>query len=61
MVANTSQRCHFQPHSRPINCLSFSPYDPNKLVSTSYDGSVRCFDLDEQVPVVQSIFISFYC
>ena len=39
---------NFQPHSRPINCLSFSPFDSNKLVSTSYDGSVRCFDLDDQ-------------
>jgi len=35
-------------HSRPINCLSFDTYDSSKLVSTSYDGSVRLFDINAE-------------
>ena len=38
----------FQHHSRPINCLSFDTYDSSKLVSTSYDGSVRLFDINAE-------------
>ncbi len=34
-----------QPHSRPVNCLTFGRHDKNKLFSTSYDGTVRCLDL----------------
>lgn len=38
----------FYPHSRPINCLTFNTIDPNQLISTSYDGTVRYFDLEAQ-------------
>jgi WD40 repeat protein len=37
-----------QHHSRPVNCLSFNISDPSQLISTSYDGSVRLFDLNQQ-------------
>ena len=39
---------YLQPHSRPINCLSFDRFHSSKLVSTSYDGTIRCFDLQAQ-------------
>ena len=32
-----------------MNCLSFNLFDDRKLVSTSYDGTVRSFDLEKQV------------
>ena len=35
-------------HSRPVNCLSFDAYDSSRLISTSYDGSVRIFDINHQ-------------
>lgn len=38
----------FYPHSRPINCMSFDNFDSNRLITTSYDGSVRSFDLEAQ-------------
>lgn len=34
----------FGVHSHPINCLSFDRYNPTRLLSTSYDGYVRCLD-----------------
>lgn len=34
----------FQPHSRPINCISFEPGNCGKLYSCSYDGTLRCGD-----------------
>ena len=37
-----------QPHSRPVNCLTFDAYNHSHLVSTSYDGSVRLFDIEQQ-------------
>ena len=40
-----SQCSLLQPHSRPVNSLEFSRFDPLKLISTSYEGTVRCFDL----------------
>ena len=36
-----------KPHSRPINCLTYDLFDNSKLVSTSYDGTVRIFDINE--------------
>jgi len=48
---NTSEMHGVQvikPHTRPINCLTFDKYDQSRLVSTSYDGSVRLFDINEQ-------------
>jgi WD40 repeat protein len=32
-----------------VNSLSFDKSDDNKLISTSYDGTVRVFDLQAQV------------
>ncbi|XP_030620988.1 WD repeat-containing protein 76 [Chanos chanos] len=37
----------FQPHSRPVTCMAFTPSHPSSLVSTSYDGSARCTDLEK--------------
>ncbi|XP_072017398.1 WD repeat-containing protein 76-like [Amphiura filiformis] len=39
----------FEPHSSPINCLHFAPANPSKILSTSYDGTVRCGDLERGV------------
>ena len=35
----------FEPHVRPINCLTWDKFDTNRLISTSYDGTVRCLDI----------------
>ena len=37
-----------QHHSRPINCLTYDIFDSSKLISTSYDGTVRIFDINEK-------------
>ena len=34
----------YEPHSRPINCMSFDPDDCGKLFTCSYDGTMRCCD-----------------
>ena len=34
----------YEPHSRPINYLSFDPEDCGKLFTCSYDGTLRCCD-----------------
>jgi len=39
----------FKMHSRPVNCMTFNPFQSEELWTTSYDGSVRCFDLKKQV------------
>ncbi|XP_063398428.1 WD repeat-containing protein 76-like isoform X2 [Mytilus trossulus] len=39
----------YAPHSRPINCLKFSLHKSNQLYSCSYDGTVRCCDLQKGV------------
>ena len=39
----------FKYHSRPVNCMTFNPYAPAELWSSSYDGTVRCFDLERQM------------
>ncbi|XP_078366574.1 WD repeat-containing protein 76-like isoform X1 [Oculina patagonica] len=36
----------FEPHSRPINCLSFDPDNCAKLYTCSYDGTLRCCDFN---------------
>lgn len=35
----------FEPHSRPVVCMAFSPTQPSQLLSLSYDGSLRCMDV----------------
>ena len=38
----------FKPHSRPISTLAWNP-SGSKLLSCSYDGTVRSFDVEKQV------------
>ena len=38
----------FQHHSRPINCMTYDIFDSSKLVTTSYDGTCRIFDINEK-------------
>merc|ERR1711997_1150674 len=35
-------------HSRPINCMTYDTFDSSKLISTSYDGTCRIFDINEK-------------
>jgi len=42
----------FSPHSRPVNCLTFNKTDNTNLISTSYDGTTRSFDLEKQMSVL---------
>lgn len=35
----------YRPHTSPVTQLHFAPHDATKLLSASYDGSVREFDL----------------
>ena len=39
----------FEPHSRPIPHIEFHPENSGKLVSCSYDGTVRCMDIAKHV------------
>ncbi|KAJ1179158.1 hypothetical protein NDU88_004394 [Pleurodeles waltl] len=39
----------FEPHSRPVGCLHFSPSHPAHLLSVSYDGTLRCGDVTKAV------------
>ncbi|KAM4743976.1 WD repeat-containing protein 76 [Anableps anableps] len=39
----------FEPHSRPVGCLAFSRCSPTQLLSASYDGSLRCMDVEKAV------------
>ncbi|KAL4225515.1 WD repeat-containing protein 76 [Mactra antiquata] len=41
--------CCYKPHSRPICCLEFSVNSPEKVYSCSYDGSLRCGDLEKEI------------
>ena len=36
----------FNPHTATINALAFDPTNPAKLFSTSYDGTIRCLDIE---------------
>lgn len=37
----------FRPHTMAVPRLSFDPIDGNKLISTSYDGTVRRMDVEK--------------
>ena len=37
----------FKPHTGSVARLTFDPLDGNKLVSTSYDGTVRRMDVEK--------------
>ncbi|XP_057705504.1 WD repeat-containing protein 76-like isoform X2 [Corythoichthys intestinalis] len=39
----------FEPHTRAIGCLAFSRTHPAQLLSLSYDGSLRCTDVEKGV------------
>ncbi|XP_061600810.1 WD repeat-containing protein 76 [Cololabis saira] len=39
----------FEPHTRPVACMAFSRADPTQLLSLSYDGSMRCMDIEKAV------------
>merc|ERR1719483_1556194 len=38
----------YQPHTRPVNCLTWDMANTNNLISTSYDGTTRMLDTDRQ-------------
>lgn len=39
----------FEPHTRPVGCMAFSKSHPTQLLSLSYDGSLRCMDVEKAV------------
>ncbi|KAM9366690.1 WD repeat-containing protein 76 [Symphorus nematophorus] len=39
----------FEPHTRPVGCMAFSRANPTHLLSLSYDGSLRCMDVEKAV------------
>ena len=38
----------YKSHVSPVNCLTFNRYKNHQLISTSYDGTMRSFDLKAQ-------------
>ncbi|XP_045889501.1 WD repeat-containing protein 76 [Micropterus dolomieu] len=39
----------FEPHTRSVACMAFSRAHPTHLLSLSYDGSLRCMDVEKAV------------
>ncbi|MGH0190448.1 UNVERIFIED_CONTAM: hypothetical protein FKN15_046187 [Acipenser sinensis] len=39
----------FEPHSRPVCCMYFSASHPAHLLTLSYDGTIRCADVNKAV------------
>nr|XP_019935174.1 PREDICTED: WD repeat-containing protein 76 [Paralichthys olivaceus] len=39
----------FEPHTRPVSCMAFSRAHTTQLLSLSYDGSLRCMDIEKAV------------
>uniref|UniRef100_A0A665U3U1 WD repeat-containing protein 76 n=1 Tax=Echeneis naucrates TaxID=173247 RepID=A0A665U3U1_ECHNA len=39
----------FHPHTRSVGCLAFSRAQPTQLLTLSYDGSLRCMDVEKTV------------
>ncbi|TNN52329.1 WD repeat-containing protein 76 [Liparis tanakae] len=39
----------FEPHSGPVGCMAFCRAQPTQLLSLSYDGSLRCMDVEKAV------------
>lgn len=37
----------FKPHTGAVPRLTFDPLDSNKMISTSYDGTVRRMDVEK--------------
>jgi len=38
----------WNPHSRPVNSLTWDKFNPSRLISTSYDGTLRGLDVEKQ-------------
>ena len=50
----------FEPHTRPVGCMAFSGAHPSQLLSLSYDGSLRCIDVEKAViDDVRQLFFFF--
>ncbi|XP_037549712.1 WD repeat-containing protein 76 [Nematolebias whitei] len=39
----------FEPHTRSVGCMAFSTVQPSQLLTLSYDGSLRCMDVEKAV------------
>ncbi|XP_057375972.1 WD repeat-containing protein 76-like [Daphnia carinata] len=39
----------FKVHKQPVNCVTFDKFNPMRLLTTSYDGYVRCLDMHTNV------------
>ncbi|RXM95302.1 WD repeat-containing protein 76 [Acipenser ruthenus] len=39
----------FEPHSRPVCCMYFSASHPAHLLTLSYDGTIRCADVNKAI------------
>ena len=46
-VADADAVFQFKPHTDSVPRLIFDPTDGNKLISTSYDGTVRRMDVEK--------------
>ena len=55
-VLATSSPSHgvhlYQPHTRPVNTISWDMVNTNNIVSTSYDGTTRMLDTEKQEHVM---------
>ena len=49
----------YKAHKQPVNCLSFDRFSPTRLLSTSYDGYVRCLDFHTQAKVFDEVIFLF--
>lgn len=36
----------FEPHTRAVGCMAFSRANASHLLTLSYDGSLRCMDIE---------------
>jgi len=45
----------YKAHKQPVNCLSFDRFNPARLLSTSYDGYVRCLDFHTQTKIFDEV------
>ena len=49
----------YKAHKQPVNCLTFDRYNPARLLSTSYDGYVRCLDFHSRTKVFEEVIRIF--
>jgi len=49
---SSNTRITFRSHSNTITALNWSPSDPHHLVSSSYDGTVKVWDIRSQIPLM---------